>query len=70
MDNLTLMGTGIWFNIITKLLIVACLYFTLTFFQYLKEGDERLIKQSKTAAVVCLGAALLSPGIYFMLFIR
>ncbi|WP_400195323.1 hypothetical protein [Lysinibacillus telephonicus] len=70
MENLTLIETGNWFSIISKLLIVSCLYFTLTFFQYLKEGDERLIKQSKAAAVVCLGLALLIPGIYFMLFIR
>lgn len=52
-----LFGVGI----VSTVLIVLCFYFTLTFFQHLKLGDERLTKQSKLAAIVCLAASLLLP---------
>ncbi len=69
MDNLSFVHTGNWVNIVASLIIVLCFYFTLTFFQHLKEGDERLIKQSKAAAVICLALALLIPIIYNFYFV-
>lgn len=42
---------------------IGCLYFILTFFQYLKIEDDRLAQQSKIAAVVCLAIALLTRAI-------
>lgn len=64
MNNTALMGTGNWLGVLSTILIVFCLYFTLTFFQNLKTGDERIIKQSKIAAVVCLALGLLIPALY------
>ena len=64
MDNINLMGAGNWIGVLTTILIVLCFYFTLTFFQYLKSDDERLVKQSKLAAVICLALGLLIPALY------
>ena len=65
---MTLMGTGMgirnWLGVFSATFIVLCFYFSLTFFQYLKLGDERLIKQSKLAAVLCLALSLLIPALY------
>lgn len=58
------MGTGNWLGILSIVFIVLCFYFTLTFFQYLKQEDARLTKQSKLGAVICLAASLLIPAIY------
>ena len=58
------MGTGNWVGIFSTIFIILCFYFTLTFFQYLKQGDTRLISQSKLAAVICLAASLLIPALY------
>lgn len=59
-----LMGRGNWLGILSIVFIVLCLYFTLTFFQYLKQEDARLTKQSKFGAVICLAVSLLIPAIY------
>lgn len=48
-------------NIIIILCWVACFYFTLTFFQQVRTGEERLIKQSMLAAVCSLALALILP---------
>lgn len=53
--------TGIWFTAISILLIVSSLYFVLTFFEQLKKGDERIARQSKFGAVICLALSLLAP---------
>ncbi|WP_299094240.1 hypothetical protein [uncultured Metabacillus sp.] len=53
-----------WVGIISLLLIVFCFYFTLTFFENLYKNDERITKQSKLAAVICLGLALFIPILY------
>ncbi|WP_419959614.1 hypothetical protein [Psychrobacillus sp. BM2] len=63
-----LMGTGNWAGIISTVLIILCFYFTLTFFQYLKQGDDRLTRQSKFGAVICLAASLLIPTLYNLYF--
>ena len=52
-----------WLDSLSLMLIVLCFYFTLTFFHYLKLGDERIIKQSKLAAVIFLALSLLLPVI-------
>ena len=51
-------------GLISPIMFIGCFYFTLMYFQHLKNGDERLIKQSCLAAVVCLAIALLVPAIY------
>lgn len=64
MFNLTLIGTENWLGLLTSILIAFCLYFSLSFFQHLKLGDERLIRQSKLAASYCLALALFIPALY------
>ena len=51
-------------GIFTVLMLAVCLYFTLTYFEHLKQGDKRLIKQSKLFAVITLFLALGVPAIY------
>lgn len=51
-----------WLGILSTILIVLGFYFALTLIQYLKLGDERIIKQSKFAAVFCLATGLLIPA--------
>ena len=55
---------GIGMSIILILFIVLCFYFTLTFFEALRKGDERIIKQSKFAAIICMAVALIIGIIY------
>jgi len=65
LDAMTSIGTmGIWIGVFTALLFAFCLYFSLTYFEYLKDGDQRLIRQSKIFAVLTLLLALLLPAIY------
>ncbi|MCM3163521.1 hypothetical protein [Metabacillus litoralis] len=61
MDKIT--GTGNWIEILSLILIVLSFYFSLSFFYYLKLGDERAIKQTKLAAVICLALSLFIPAI-------
>ena len=71
MDNLNVVGSANWINILAMVFIVVCFYCTLMYFQYLKEGDDRLIKQSRLAAVICLAIALLVPAFYnFYIFTK
>lgn len=46
------------------LMLSACLYFILSYFEYLKQDDKRLIKQSKYFAVITLLLALGVPAIF------
>ncbi|MFJ7827736.1 hypothetical protein [Psychrobacillus sp. NPDC096623] len=64
------MGTGNWLGIFSTVLIIMCFYFTLTFFQYLKQGDARLTRQSKFGAVICLALGLLIPAMYNLYIIN
>jgi len=64
MENLNLMGYGNWVGVLSIIFIVLSVYFGLTFFQHLKSDDNRLIQQSKLAAVFCLSLALLIPAFY------
>ena len=66
----TLMGTGNWLGILSTILIILCFYFTLTFFQSLKSGDERIIRQYKLAAVISLALGLFIPAIYNLYMIN
>ncbi|PZX07404.1 hypothetical protein C7437_101517 [Psychrobacillus insolitus] len=65
MNNLETVG---WAGIISILLIIFSFYFTLTFFENLHKGNERITKQSKLTAIVCLGLALLIPVLYSFIF--
>lgn len=51
-------------GIFTVLMLSICLYFILTYFENLKKGDNRLIKQSKLFAVIALFLALGVPAIF------
>jgi heme/copper-type cytochrome/quinol oxidase subunit 4 len=65
MNQLASMGSmGIWLGIVTAVLFAVCLYFILTYFEHLKEGDSRLIRQSKLFAVISLVLALLIPALF------
>jgi hypothetical protein len=64
MSNLGFFGEGIWVSILVISLIVFFFYFTLTFFQYLHNDDERIIKQSKVGAIICFTLALIVITIY------
>ena len=48
-----------WLVILSALFLVFCFYFTLTFFEYLREDDRRIIRQAKTGAIACLAIAFL-----------
>lgn len=63
--------TGSWVGIISILCGILCFYFTLTFFENLRKGDERITKQTKSAAIIFLSLALLLPAIFnFYLFVQ
>ena len=51
-------------NTFTAIMITICLYFTLTYFDYLKQDDKRLVKQTKLFAVISLFLAFAVPAIY------
>ena len=71
MENLNVFGSANWINILAMIFLVLCFYFTLMYFQYLKENDDRLIKQSRLVAVICLAIALLVPAFYnFYIFTK
>ena len=53
--------TGSLVGLAPAVLWILCFYFTLSFFENLKKGNERLIRQSKFAAVVCMALAILAP---------
>ena len=65
MDQFNSLGTNvIWVGIVSTVFFGTCLYFSLTYFEHLKKGDEHLIKMSKLLAVGSLILALVIPGLY------
>lgn len=69
MNQIASMGSvGIWIGIFSAIMLAFCLYFTLTYFEHLKYGDDRLIKQAKMGAAITLVLALLVPA-FFQLFL-
>lgn len=68
---MTPLFTGNWIGIISTVCWILCFYFTLTFFENLRKGDERVTKQSKIAAIIFLSLALLLPVVFnFYLFVQ
>lgn len=65
MDNIELSG---WTVIISIVLFIFSFYFVLTFIENLHKGDERITKQSKFAAIICLSTALFTPVLTSLLF--
>lgn len=53
-----------WLGLISIVFIILCFYFTLSFIENLHKDDERITKQSKRAAIICLGSALLIPVLF------
>ena len=69
MNQIASMGSiGIYLGIFSSLMLAVCLYFSLTYFEHLKFGDDRLIKQSKLIAVISLVLALMVPT-FFQLYV-
>ena len=65
MEQFNSFGTNaIWVGIVAAVFFGTCLYFSLTYFEQLKKGDEQLIKQSKLFAVASLLLALIIPAVY------
>ncbi|WP_332646071.1 hypothetical protein [Lysinibacillus sp. 54212] len=65
MEQLAFSGSiGIWIGIFSAFMFTVCLYFSLTYFEHLKNGDHRLIRQSKLFAVISLVLALMVPAFY------
>ncbi|WP_100404087.1 hypothetical protein [Bacillus sp. FJAT-42315] len=64
MEEVNVFGWANWIGILSTTFTILCFYFSLTFFQHLKSDNERMINQSKLAAVICLALALLVPAIY------
>ena len=58
-----LIGNGMG-SIFTVLMLSACLYFILTYFEHLKQDNKSKVKQSKLFAVITLFLALGVPAIY------
>jgi hypothetical protein len=42
---------------------IGIVYFVLSFMESLHNNDKRITKQTKSAAIICLGVALLLPVI-------
>ncbi|WP_203333600.1 hypothetical protein [Planococcus beigongshangi] len=64
MSDLGLLANGSWIGILSIILLICGIYFTFTFFEYLKDGEQRLRKQAKFAAIICIAAALLVPAFH------
>ncbi|AIF45332.1 hypothetical protein [Virgibacillus sp. SK37] len=56
-----------WIKVIAVISFVLSFYFTLTFFENVSKGDERVNKQLKAAAVICFGIAFLLPLLFSLL---
>ena len=56
---LSISTIGIVTIVLVAALFTLSLYFSLSYIEYLKENDKRLIKQSKIAAVATLFIAVL-----------
>ena len=57
-----------WLSVISIVFIILSFYFTLSFIENLHKDDERITRQSKTAAIICLGLALLIPVLFNLIF--
>ena len=67
MEMMNQFSSVIGLSFIPPLFFISCFYFTLTFFQQLKTGDETRIKKAKIGAIVSLTLALLLPVILQMI---
>lgn len=63
MESLTYWNTGFFTTILTFIATIFCFYFTLSFFEHLKSGNENLMKKAKRAAVVSLAITLAIPAL-------
>lgn len=53
-----------WIGLLSIALLITSIYFTFNFFEYLKNREDRLRKQAKLAALICISTALLIPAVY------
>ncbi|MEK4700021.1 hypothetical protein MKX47_10525 [Solibacillus sp. FSL R7-0668] len=67
MELMSQSGLVYWLSFIPPLFFISCFYFTLTFFQQLKVGDETRIKKAKMGAILSLILALFIPAIAQMI---
>ncbi|MFJ7934561.1 hypothetical protein [Sporosarcina sp. NPDC096371] len=63
MVNIEIAG---WVGIISVLFIIFCFSYTLSFIENVHKEDERITRQSKLAAIICLSIALLTPILYVL----
>lgn len=59
-----LASTEVWLLMFSAIMFSLCLYFTLTYFEHLKQGDDRARKQSKLFAVSTLFLAMVVPILF------
>ncbi|MHA6251497.1 hypothetical protein [Oceanobacillus sp. CAU 1775] len=57
----------IWISFITVFLLILCFACTLNFIESLQDGDKRVIRQSRLAAITCLSLALVIPLVYTLI---
>lgn len=58
-----------WIGITSIVFYMLTFYFVLSFIESIHKDDQRVVKQSKIAAMVCLALAMLLPALYsFMYF--
>lgn len=64
------MGAGNYLGILSTILFILGFYFTLSFFQSLKSGNEHFIRRYKLAAVLSIALGLLIPALYNLYMIN
>lgn len=69
MEQVNQFNPFILLSVITPLFFVLCLYFTLTFFQHLKSGDARRMKQAKIGTITSLAIGLFLPTLINLFFL-
>ena len=57
-----------WVGIVSIVFHILTLYFVLSFIENLHKDDERIAKQSKIVAMICLIIALLFPALYSFIY--
>ncbi|RPF53977.1 hypothetical protein EDC24_1165 [Aquisalibacillus elongatus] len=58
------MEVPFWIIFVSIIFFIICFSYTLTFMEYLQNGEKRGARQSKVVAIICLSLAFLIPFIY------
>ncbi|MEK4130006.1 MULTISPECIES: hypothetical protein [Solibacillus] len=68
MEMVNQFNSAIWMSFVTPIFLISCLYFSLSFLQHMKSGNEQLLNYNKWGAVLSLAFALLVPAFYNIYF--